>query len=67
MNELTLRKFKLVDREGYINAHPANEQLLAKHFVNGVSRGYTDTLGYFNDVVIAPDEFKFFEEIEEGE
>ncbi len=70
MDDKKLRKFKLIDREGYLNAHPDNKQLLAKHFVDDVVAGYMnmgDLLirGFW--VAIKTTEFKFFEEITGGE
>ncbi len=67
MKEQELRKFKIIDREGYINSHACNEELLKDHFVGGTVKGYIDEWGdlmvegYW--VAILRTEFKFFEEV----
>ncbi len=69
MKEPKLRKFKLIDREGYINSHACNEELLKDHFVGDTVKGYyieewgDITLMVEGYSVISPDEFEFFEEV----
>ncbi len=65
-NMKKLRKFKLIDREGYINAGSDNEDMLQSFFVEGTVEGYMDRYGYLmveGCEVIFPVEFKFFEEV----
>ncbi len=63
-----LRKFKLINREGYINANGFNKVVLKYHFVEDIVEGYVDEEGNlmmrgYCIVVIRPKEFKFFEEV----
>ncbi len=68
-NGQKLRKFKLTDREGYINASPYNGKgkFLKSPFVGATVEGYLDECGYLLAeglwVVISPAELKFFEEV----
>ncbi len=66
MEEQILQKFKLIDREGYINADPLTEGVL-KDFFNGDNvEGYMSVCGcLMMDAyeLITPEEFEFFEEV----
>ncbi len=65
-NEKKLQKFKIIDREGFINADSDNEQNLKGYFVEDTITGYVDAHGTLligGEEVIFSDEFKFFEEV----
>ncbi len=68
MTEQKLRKFKLIDREGYLNSHYLNETFIRDHFTDGIVVGVLDEDGDFEvegDVVVeyGRGEFQFFEEV----
>ncbi len=66
MEEQELRKFKIIDREGYRNAGRYDVVLLMAHFVGDIVEGYIDEYGTLiaaNRRIITPREFKFFEEV----
>ncbi len=69
MNEKKLRKFKLIDREGYINAHPNNKKALKGYFIDDIVEGRISNAGNLlvgrSWAVITASEFKFFEEVHE--
>ncbi len=66
MKEQKLRKFKIINRYGFINNHECNEELLKAHFVEGIVESHIDEYGNLlvnGWPIIAPEEFKFFEEV----
>ncbi len=69
MKEQKLRKFRLINRKGFLNKHRYNEELLEDHFVGDTVKGYyieewgDITLMVEGYSVISPDEFEFFEEV----
>ncbi len=70
MNEKKLRKFKLIDREGFINASSGNRALLLSEYcTNDTIEGYISTAGNLlvgrSWAAITASEFQFFEEIKE--
>ncbi len=72
MNENKLRKFKLLDKEGYKSSHHLNYVLLREHLKDNCFEGIMEDghLWYSKDVyltLITGNEFQFFEEVfEEG-
>lgn len=70
-NPNNLRKFKLIDREGFLLAGNANDIILRDHLKDGVITGYIDCRGnigsgtnyYSSNTYVWKDELKFFEEI----
>ncbi len=69
MNEKKLRKFKLIDREGFINASSGNRALLLSEYcTNDTIEGYLSTAGNLlvgRSMAIINSEFQYFEEIKE--
>ena len=68
MTEQKTQKFKLIDREGYINHNLVNKGLLENHMNNGVFEGLIDVDGDLIPIeggliLITSGGFKFFEEI----
>ncbi len=70
MTEQKLRKFKLVDREGFLANHSSNKFRVAEHLTNGVFTGVmdedqclVDVKGGSEDVFILESEFQFFKEV----
>ncbi|AGG57791.1 hypothetical protein VPBG_00018 [Vibrio phage helene 12B3] len=70
MTEQKLRKFKLIDREGFLANHGSNKFRVAEHLVNGVFTGVVDedqclvdVKGRSGDIFILESEFHFFEEV----
>ncbi len=69
MNEKKLRKFKLIDREGFLRADVYNSEVVKKAFVGDTVGGYTcphtGSLRNLdgNRTLINVSEFKFFEEV----
>ena len=67
MTEQKLRKFKLIDREGYLDKTSKNTRIYEKYFTNGVVKGFIERLEelYSSDgcCLIEIDEFKYFEEV----
>ncbi len=67
MEEQKLRKFRLIDRKGFLNANSFNESILRAHFVEGIVEGHIYENGNLRvdgfRVVITAEEFKFFEEV----
>ncbi len=72
MSENKLRKFKLIDEEGYKDSHRLNYVLLREHLKDNCFEGIVDDghLFYskdFHAALIGRSEFQFFEEVfEEG-
>ncbi len=69
MNEKKLRKFRLIDREGFINASSGNRALLLSEYcTNDTIEGYLSTAGNLlvgRSMAIINSEFQYFEEIKE--
>ena len=70
MTEQKLRKFKLIDREGFLTNHGANVCRVTNHLVDGVFTGVMgddqcleDVKGGSGDIFILESEFQFFEEV----
>ncbi len=66
MKRQKLRKFRLIDREGFINAGCFNEAILMRFFVGDTVEGCLDEEGYLivkDCEAILPEEFKFLEEV----
>ncbi|AUR93461.1 hypothetical protein NVP1187O_148 [Vibrio phage 1.187.O._10N.286.49.F1] len=70
MTEQKLRKFKLIDREGFLANHGSNKFRVAEHLTNGVFTGVVDedqclvdVKGGSGDIFILESEFHFFEEV----
>ena len=68
MTEQKLRKFKLIDREGYVKIHPSNAEVLGTYLLpdntyEGVINGQ-ELWDYLTDQCLIEEiEFKFFEEV----
>ena len=67
MTDKKLRKFKLVDKEGYFSSNELNQSIFIDELKGGLFEGYIDDFGcltteYAGDL-ITPEEFKFFEEV----
>lgn len=70
-----VRKFKLIDREGFLNGSSENEGILQDHLLDGIISGITDERGNIGDnrewcaakTYIFEFELKFFEEVFEEE
>jgi hypothetical protein len=71
ITELKPGKYKLVDKEGYLNAYPRNPALYIEFFtdkvveiseIDGAGYGYHEKR---MEAVIVPNEYKFFEPYEE--
>ncbi len=72
MNENKLRKFKLIDEEGYKDSHRLNSDLLRQHLENNCFKGVVDDGHLFcskalHNPLISRIEFQFFEEVFEEE
>lgn len=72
MSEDKLRKFKLIDEEGYKSSHHLNYVLLREHLKDNCFEGIVDDghLFYskdFHAALITRNEFQFFEEVFEEE
>jgi len=72
MSEDKLRKFKLIDEEGFKSSHHLNYVLLREHLKNNCFEGFVDEgcLLYLKGLpmtLIARNEFQFFEEVFEEE
>ncbi len=68
MNEKKLHKFRLIDREGFIQFNPYNREVLQEHFPDDIVEGHISTTGCLRAgarTMITPQEFRFFEEIKE--
>ena len=68
MTEQKLRKFKLIDREGYFGSSRSNKRIYEHEFTNNIVEGWIHELGELDSTkgqtcVIADDEFQFFEEV----
>ncbi|AUR87592.1 hypothetical protein NVP1101O_181 [Vibrio phage 1.101.O._10N.261.45.C6] len=68
MTEQKLRKFKLIDREGYLLGTSMNKALLERYLLTGHFVGYKDHNDEIrsscgNDTLIDIYEFQFFEEV----
>ena len=67
--ENKLRKFKLIDKGGYLENHSENDSILDCFGSEEIFEGYMDVDGEVvnylvsNRILIAAEEFKFFEEI----
>lgn len=67
--ENKLRKFKLIDKEGYLGSHTLNKDILEcfgdEEFFEGYLDGDGELVNYSasNSTLITTDEFKYFEEI----
>ena len=66
MSENRLRKFKLIDEEGYKASHRLNSIYLRDHLKDNCFEGKIDYRGYLynkdEDILIVKEEFQFFEE-----
>lgn len=74
MNEENkLRKFKLIDKEGYLRSHTQNGVILEYYGGGEVVEGYLDSEGELvnylvcNQTLITKFEFKYFEEVTSNE
>ena len=67
MTEQKLRKFKLIDRDGYLDETSENTRIYEDYLTNGVVEGFIGRCEelYSSDgcCIIEIDEFKFFEEV----
>lgn len=67
MTEQKLRKFKLIDREGYLGSAISNKNIYENFFNNDRTEGYVNSVGDLETegqaCVIDSTEFKFFEEV----
>lgn len=71
MTEQKLRKFKLIDREGFLNKHGDNVDILKEVMVDGILQGVEDEFGNIGNnpcygksfTYIFKSELKFFEEV----
>lgn len=70
MNEENkLRKFKLIEKEGYLSGHSQNEVILGYYGSDEVVEGYLDSEGDLinylvcNQTLITKSEFKYFAEV----
>ena len=72
MSEDKLRKFKLIDEEGFKSSHHLNYVLLREHLKDNCLEGFVEDgcLLYLKGLpmtLIARNEFQFFEEVFEEE
>ena len=72
MTEQKVRKFKLVDRDGFINRNPRNKVIMNLYMDNGMFEGVVDEDGDLvpvvtgdGDILISENEFEYFEEVTE--
>ncbi len=69
MNEKKLRKFKLIDREGFLKSHHFNYVILQTLSVGCVLKGYVDENGDLvtmcGMVIVFAEELKYFAEMVE--
>ena len=67
MTEQKLRKFRLIDRDGYLDETSENTRIYEDYFTNGVVEGFIDQHGELrsrcHQCLIEECEFKFFEEV----
>lgn len=73
MNETKLRKFKLIDVDGYCKSHSLNRKIALNFIKDNIFKGYLDeggdliNRGIGNETLISEGEFQFFEEVFEEE
>ncbi|CAM0042411.1 hypothetical protein VPHK406_0021 [Vibrio phage K406] len=67
MTRQKLRKFKLIDREGYLDSAISNKDIYKNFFNNDITEGYINMVGDLGTedqpCVIDRTEFNFFEEV----